>query len=120
MNSYSRISNLLTVGNLRAEKGKCFLYKKDIYDYSKGIKFIAIAPDALDQEFNFDDSFKKDLEEFRHHLGNELYLSITKHYQGNDQKQMFRISQLSRQLSIPLVATNDVHYHSAGRRQLQD
>ena len=29
--AYSRLSNLLTVGNLRAEKEKCYLYKKDVY-----------------------------------------------------------------------------------------
>src|SRR6185295_16801687 len=86
IDAYSRLSNLLTVGNLRAEKGKCFLYKRDVYEYSKGIKFIAIPPAILNAAFDFDDSFKKDLEEYRHHLGNELYLAITKHYQGNDQK----------------------------------
>src|SRR6476646_6824741 len=45
--AYARLSNLLTVGNLRAEKGKCFLYKKDVYEHAQGIKFIAIAPDFL-------------------------------------------------------------------------
>ena len=120
IDAYSRLSNLLTVGNLRAEKGKCFIYKKDVYEYSKGIKFIAIPPDILNDEFDFERTFQKELEEYRHHLGTELYLAITKQYQGNDQKQIFRLSQLSKQFSIPLVATNDVHYHSAERRQLQD
>jgi error-prone DNA polymerase len=35
IDAYSRLSNLLTTGNLRAEKGKCFLYKKDVYEHSK-------------------------------------------------------------------------------------
>ena len=120
INAYSRLSNLLTLGNLRAEKGKCFLYKKDVYEYSKGIKFIAIPPDILNATFDFGDSFIKNMEEYRHHLGNELYLAITKHYEGDDQKQIFRLSQLAKELSIPLVATNDVHYHAVERRQLQD
>jgi error-prone DNA polymerase len=120
IDAYSRLSNLLTVGNLRAEKGKCFLYKKDVYEYSEGIKFIAIAPEALNSEFDFDDSFKNDLQEYRHQLGNDVYLAITKHYHGDDQKQLHRLTQLSNQFSIPLVATNDVLYHSADRRQLQD
>ncbi|MFM8742280.1 MAG: PHP domain-containing protein, partial [Cytophagales bacterium] len=34
--AYSRISNLLTVGNLRTEKGKCSLYKTDVYAHAKG------------------------------------------------------------------------------------
>src|SRR4030095_6226461 len=107
IDAYSRLSNLLTVGNLRTEKGKCDLYKKDVYEYSKGMKFIAVPPDILNEEFEFDSSFKKDLEEFRKQFGNELYLAISKHYKGDDQKQLFRLSQLSKQLSIPLVVTND-------------
>ena len=120
IDAYSRLSNLLTVGNLRTEKGMCLLYKNDIYEYSKGIKFIAIPPDILNHEFDFDGPFQKDLQEYRYQLGNELYLAITKHYQGDDQKQFARLSQLSNQLAIPLVATNDVHYHTTERRQLQD
>src|SRR3954462_14648665 len=112
ISAYSRLTNVLTIGNLRAEKGKCILYKKDVYEYCKGIKFIAIPPDTLNEEFDFDNSFKKDLEEYRLYLGNEVYLAISKHYQGDDQKQIFRLSELSKQFSIPLVATNDVHYHT--------
>src|SRR5690606_34472263 len=29
--AYSCLSGLLTLGNLRAEKGQCHLYKKDVY-----------------------------------------------------------------------------------------
>ena len=53
--AYARISNLLTTGNLRAEKGKCFLYKADVYKYAEGTKFIVIAPDTLNSFFDFDE-----------------------------------------------------------------
>src|SRR5690349_14507875 len=36
IHSYSCLTNLLTTGNLRAEKGDCFLYRKDIYEHAKG------------------------------------------------------------------------------------
>src|SRR5215203_4489450 len=75
--AYSRLSNLLTVGNLRTEKGKCLLYKEDVYKYSKGIKFNAIPPDTLNTEFDFDDSFKQELREYRSVLGNDIYLAVT-------------------------------------------
>ena len=42
------------------------------------------------------------------------------HYQGDDLKKLFRLSQLSQYFNIPLVATNDVHYHNPSRRELQD
>ncbi|MCK7556333.1 PHP domain-containing protein [Chitinophaga sedimenti] len=40
--AYSRLCRLLSTGNLRADKGDCHLYKKDVYEYAEGMKFIAI------------------------------------------------------------------------------
>ena len=43
MNAYSQLCNLLTTGNLRAEKGECHLYKADVYQYAKGYKIYCTA-----------------------------------------------------------------------------
>jgi error-prone DNA polymerase len=118
--AYARLSALLTKGNLRAEKGECHLYKADVYDHSEGIKFIAIPPASLNTDFDLDSSFKTDLEEYANELGKNLYLSAIRSYQANDKKRLFRLSQLSAQFGVPLVATNDVHYHNLERRELQD
>jgi len=119
-NAYSQLCNLLTTGNTRAEKGQCFLYRKDVYEYASEIKFIAVPPDCLNEEFDFNDSFSNNLTEYREAFGKDLYLGASKTYGGDDQKRLFRLSQLAKQLDIPLVATNDVHYHIPQRRQLQD
>src|SRR5688500_2807610 len=72
INAYAQISALLTLGNLRAEKGKCHLYKSDVYKYAKGSKFVVLPPDSLNEAFDFDTSFKKDLKEYREGLGKNL------------------------------------------------
>lgn len=118
--SYARLSGLLSIGNGRTQKGQCHLYKTDVYQYAQGLKFIAIAPASLDESFNFDPEFKSALEEYRNHLGTALYLGINRSYEANDNKRMHRIGQISQALHIPLAATNDVYYHNAQRRQLQD
>lgn len=118
--AYANLSALLSEGNLRAEKGQCHLYKADVYRYAKGMKFIAVAPATLDTNFEFDQEFQQALAEYRSHLGNDLYLGAIRSYQANDSKKLYRLSQLSERLNIPLVATNDVHYHSLERRELQD
>ncbi len=118
--SYSRLSGLLTIGNLRAEKGECHLHKADVYEHSKGMKFIVIPPSSLTEAFEFEASFHQDLREYREAIGSDLYLAASRSYMGDDQKRMFRLSQLSSQFNIPLVATNDVHYHNPARRELQD
>lgn len=118
--AYSQLSNLLTLGNRRTEKGKCDLYKADVYQYAEGVKFIVLPPTELNNVFDFEPSFEIALKEYKEAFGDNLYIAVSRRYQGDDSKYLYRLDQLSRQFNIPLVATNDVHYHVPGRRQLQD
>lgn len=113
--AYGRLSALLTLGNMRAEKEKCFISKRDVYDHAEGSYFIIIPPDKITQDFEFEFVFVNDVKEYRQNLPN-LYLAVTKSYTGDDAKRLFLLSELG----VPLVATNDVHYHQANRRELQD
>jgi error-prone DNA polymerase len=118
--AYARLTTLLTTGNLRTEKGKCELYKKDVYEHIRGFKVIVLPPAVLDESFGFESSFKKELEAYARVLGNDLYIAATRSYTGDDMKKLYAIAQLSAELAIPMVATNDIHYHIAERRELQD
>ena len=118
--AYARLSNLLTTGNLRAEKGQCHLYKEDVYKYARGMKLIVIPPPALTPAFDLEPAFAGELKAYREALGTELYLAASRYYQGYDAKRLHRLACLSARLDIPLVATNDVHYHDPARRELQD
>lgn len=114
--AYARLSALLTLGNLRTEKGKCELYKADVYAHAEGILFVSIPPDRLNSLFEFDAEFLRDLTEYRKNFGNSLYVAASFNYQGQDAKRLFRLAETG----VPLVATGDVHYHIPERRELQD
>jgi error-prone DNA polymerase len=118
--AYARLSGLLTKGNLRTEKGKCELYKADVYKHSHGLELVAIPPLQLNELFDFDPTFKTHLREYREAFGTHLHLAASRPYDGNDLKLLYRIDQLCRSLDIAMVATNDVHYHHPVRRELQD
>lgn len=118
--AYTRLCTLLSEGNLRAEKGQCHLYKSDVYRYAEGMKFVVIPPHTLDSSFEFDATFHADLREYRQQFGENLYLAANRSYLANDAKRLFRLAQLSERLMVPLLATNDVHYHIPERRELQD
>ncbi len=118
--AYSQLCNLLTTGNLRAEKGECHLYKADVYQYAKDVKFIVLPPGTLNELFDFDLSFANSLREYHEVFRDDLYIAASRTYHGDDSKYLHRLAQLSLQLNIPMVATNDVHYHEPARRQLQD
>ncbi len=114
--AWGRLCALLSKGNLRTEKGKCDLYKQDVYEHAEGIKFIAIPPAKLNNRFDFDDDFKAALAEYQNVFGDALYLAVSRSYTSDDGKRFYRLSRLG----VPIVATNDVHYHDLERRELQD
>ncbi len=117
---YASLSALLTKGNLRAEKGECHLYRADVYEHAKNMKFIAIPPASLNTGFDFEPEFTEALKEYKEALGEAFYLGASFSYNGDDHKKLFRLAQLEEKLGIPIVATNDVHYHAPERRELQD
>src|SRR5450432_1497925 len=118
--AYAQISALLTAGNLRAEKGKCHLYKEDVYRHAKGSKFIVVPPPALTNLFSLDTAFEQNLKEYKEALTADLYIAAARAYRGDDSKMLHGIATLSAQLNVPMVAVNDVYYHNKTRRQLQD
>ncbi|HVY73803.1 MAG TPA: error-prone DNA polymerase [Puia sp.] len=120
LDAYSRLSQLLTTGNLRTEKGQCELYKEDVYAQKEGILFSVLPPPGLNAGFDYEDPFKQALREYQQNLTGQLYLAATRSYQGDDIKKLYRLAELSGLYQIPLLATNDVHYHDPDRRQLQD
>ncbi|HET9824095.1 MAG TPA: error-prone DNA polymerase [Chitinophagaceae bacterium] len=119
-NSYTQLCSLLTTGNLRTEKGECHLYKEDVYQHAKGVRFVVIPPDALNNEFDFDQSFQDALKEYHEVFNDQLYIAASRRYHGDDSKFLYRLKQLSARLNTPLVVTNNVYYHEPSRRQLQD
>jgi len=118
--AYGRLSALLTLGSLRAEKGSCHISRQDVYQHSKGMLFVAVMPGVLDRHFKFEQEFVNAITQYREALGKQLYLAASRTYLGNDDKLIFRVSQLAERLDIPVVATGDVHYHDHSRRELQD
>ena len=117
---YNQLCSLLTKGNVRTEKGKCELYKADVYEHAKAMKFIAVPPASLNTTFDLEESFKDNIKEYKEALGDNLFIGASRTYQSNDFKKLFRLHQLSQYVHTPLIATNDVHYHHPERRQLQD
>ncbi len=118
--AYGRLSSLLTTGNLRTEKGKCLLNKKDVYQHAKGSKFIAIPPKQLTEALEIEAGFQVALSEYKEALSNDLYLGASRAYDGFDTEKLYCLDQLGKRLDVPMVATNNVHYHIPERRELQD
>src|SRR5690606_5344860 len=70
--------------------------------------------------FDLDADFKHAVQEYKNIFGGDLYMGASRNYSGEDGKLIYRIHEMSVNLGLQMVATNDVHYHEPGRRELQD
>ena len=109
--AYGRLCRLLTLGQRRAEKGKCTLHLDDVAAHAEGLIFIALPPE-----------FASQLRRIKQALGprTRLYLAARHVYRGDDRARIAALAQLAARVGLPLVATGAVLYHAAHRRPLQD
>ncbi|HEX4923264.1 MAG TPA: PHP domain-containing protein [Bdellovibrionales bacterium] len=59
-------------------------------------------------------------DELKQMFGDRLSLTLSRFLDGHDKKRTENALEASRRFDIPLVATNDVHFHHPNRRVLQD
>ena len=110
---YGRLSRLLSLGKMRAEKGECTLSLDDVAEHQEGIAFIAWPSDDLAD-------FERDLPRLCDALTSLRHVAASWLYRGNDNARVERLDRIARANDCIILATNDVHYHAPDRRPLQD
>src|SRR6059058_5220714 len=110
---YGRLSRLLSLGKMRADKGECELSLSDVAEHAQGIAFIAWPEGDLDV-------FERELPRLRDALTSLHHVAASWLYRGNDAARIERLDRLARNHGGTILATNDVHYHAPDRRPLQD
>jgi len=113
--AYARMCRMLTIGKRRAEKGECLLTLDDLIEYSEGLLGVIIPPSA------FDERFEDCVERLRGAFDDDrLSIAMTREYGVDDAARLDAIAAFAGVMRVPIVATNDVHYHEPERRPLQD
>src|SRR3954471_12383399 len=110
---YGRLSQLLSLGKMRAEKGECELSLQDVAEHADGIAFIAWPTDDLG-------AFEAELPRLRDALTSLRHVAASWLYRGDDNVRIERLDRIARAHGCAILATNDVHYHAPERRPLQD
>ncbi len=109
---YRNLSRLLTRGRRAAPKGECILKTADVADHAANLLAIVL-PDYLAPRqwrgANYRDLF-----------GERAYFAAAVHLGPNDDATLDRLAALAREAQLPLVASNQVHYHDPARRRLHE
>ena len=118
---YANLCRLLTLGKRRAEKGSCRLQLQDLMAGPTGLLAAlsggGIDPQCQPPEPSLLDATAASLKEA---FGRSLSLAVSRGYGPLDRSIINRTAALSRRYGIPLMATNQVHYHDQRRHVLQD
>ena len=123
--SYGRLARIITQGRLRTAKGSCLITVDDIAEWSQGLLATMYggesnsgSPRGLKLQTRTRVPPARD--GYRDIFGDRLYLAVSAHGNADDERHLAEMNDLSRATGVPLVATNDVHYHEPKRRFLQD
>jgi error-prone DNA polymerase len=117
--AYGRLASMLSRAKMTTlqgrwqDKGVCDIDLEILAEHAQGLQLILIPPDDLDG-----------LEQELHHLVDRLptfrHIAASYLYRGSDVARIHRLDALARTRGLSILATNDVHYHTAERRPLQD
>ncbi|MCA0034967.1 error-prone DNA polymerase [Mesorhizobium sp. B263B2A] len=114
---WGHLCRMLTQANLRdeTEKGATLLQRSDLLEWGD-LMSLAVLPDPV---ADVQDSLAL-LRQLKDRFGRALRLGVSPDYAGNDRFRIEQAAALAESAGIPLMATNDVLYHTAERRPLQD
>ena len=115
---WGHLCRMLTQANLRDEneKGATLLELGDLLEWGD-LMSLAILPNLFGDDVEGNLSF---ISRLKDRFGAALRLAVAPDYGGNDRFRIEQAAAMAEQARVPLMATNDVLYHAAERRPLQD
>ncbi|MEO0729645.1 MAG: PHP domain-containing protein, partial [Pseudomonadota bacterium] len=118
--AYGRLSQMLSDGQMRAEKGACSLGLADLEAACPGNVILICPPD--DWQPHSDPSLAATLEQLRGMLAkaHDCYMLVARTYCGRDRVRLKALATLAEQQRLPLVASNKPAYHGPHRKPLAD
>ena len=117
--AYGRLTRLLTSGKRRAPKGECRLDYADLAAHGDGQIVIVLPSEDLYARGGWEE-FACFADRVAADFADRAYLAAHHLYRGDDARRLARLAALAEAAGVPLVATNDVLYHTPERRPLQD
>ncbi|WP_293780348.1 error-prone DNA polymerase [uncultured Oxalicibacterium sp.] len=124
LEGYGNLSELITLGRRRVEKGHYLLHREDLAKPSAPYAHLARMPDCLalllPQYDTPQEILHAQAEWLRQTFGTRCWIAVELLYQGDDAEWLLGLEELSEKIQRPLVASGDVLMHVRSRKPLQD
>ena len=138
---WGRLTRLLTVGNMRANKGGCILHFDDLAGYLEDLLLIILPQSTAeetnphkkpvayshadgDEKLRLVETTPTDLDAVMRRLTklapDRVWLGIMMHGRGKDQRRLEEQRARAKQCGVPILAVNDALYADAAARPLHD
>ena len=88
---------------------------RDLKEFSEGLLLVLMPPYRLDAE-----ALAKVLQAMRGLRTEGVWLAASLFHRGDDKRRLVALQHIAAKVRTPLIATNDVLYHTPERRVLQD
>ncbi|MDE0879974.1 MAG: error-prone DNA polymerase, partial [Sphingomonas bacterium] len=127
---WGRLTRLLTIGNLRAEKGGCILGIGDLIRYLSDLLLIVL-PASSGRSLTPragtplppprpDAGLEESLRRLSRAAPGRVWLGIAMTRSGRDRRILDRMGTLADRIGVPLLATSDALYADPADKQLHD
>ena len=101
--------------NCAPRKANAICASSDLEEFSQGLLLVLMPPYRLDA-----DALAKVLQAMRGLRAEGVWLAASLFHRGDDKRASWRLQHIAAKARTPLIATNDVLYHTPERRVLQD
>jgi len=124
--AWGRLCRLLTLGNRRATKGDCILYREDLLVHLDGLELVvmeessSLPPPERGREHAVHGARQRLISQLRAAAPGQVRLAAAMLYRGSDRARLAKRAEEARLAQVPLIAVNDVLYHVPERRAVQD
>jgi error-prone DNA polymerase len=117
--AYGLLCRMITASHADKPKGEACLTLSELASFmnERDDQGLLALPDGVALEVP---SAKTDWHLFKELFNKNLYLPLSRFHDGKDKERTEKTVMLSKCFDIPIVATNDVHYHLISRSRLQD
>ena len=123
-NGYGNLSELITVGRMRADKGTYLIRPRDIAQPVGDLVHLRGLPDCqfiLAPEYDADDAqLARQAAWLIQHAPGRARMALTLHHRRKDEQHRQLVNAIAAEFGMPIVATGDVSMHVRSCKPLHD